>query len=166
MDIHLLEDELTKEYLAEGEVGGLAFKVHWRKGEGITKTLIGMSVPNTIFNRISTEGTAKGIWDALKRDYEDRTLMTTVDLVRRFRTKCCADKDNIHTHFQELLDLHDQLAAIGKTVDDDDFTATLLASLPLSYSHACTSINSSIHLGAVTLTSAITREIILEEYDR
>jgi hypothetical protein len=51
-------------------------------------------------------------------------------------------------------------------VDDDDFTATLLASLPPSYVHVCTSINSSACLGAINLTPTIAKEIVLEEYHR
>jgi gag-polypeptide of LTR copia-type len=88
--------------------------------------------------------------------------MTTVDLVQRFRTKKCGEKDNVRTHFQELTDLRDQLAAVGKFVDDNDFTATLLASLPPSYVHVCTSINSSARLGAINLTPTIAvRNVLL-----
>jgi len=162
----LTHDTPTQEYIDEGDVGGLTTQARWRKGEGYVKTLLGTSVPDNVFNRISEGGTAKGVWDALKQDYEDRSLMTTVDLVRRFRTKKCGEKDNIRTHFQELTDLRDQLAAVGKSVDNDDFAATLLASLPPSFVHACTSINSSGRVGAKNLTPTIAKEIVLEEYHR
>jgi transposase InsO family protein len=166
LDIHLTQDAPTQEYIDGGDIGGLTPEARWRKEEGNVKTVIGTSVPDDVFNRISEGGTAKGVWDALKQDYEDRSLMTTVELVRRFRTKKCGEKENVRTHFQELSDLRDQLAAIGKSVDDSDFTATLLASLPPSYVHACTAINSSARLGAVTLTPSIAKEIVLEEYQR
>ena len=169
LGIHLTEDAPTDEYIEEGDVGGLDPEARWRKGQGTVMTLIGMSLPDAIFNRISAGGTAdtaKAVWDALKRMYEERTRMTTVELVMKFRNKRCGEGDNVRTHFQELSDLRDQLAAVGKTVDDEDFTDTLLASLPPSYSHACTSINSSARLGSVTLTPIIVQEIVLDEYER
>jgi hypothetical protein len=169
LGIHLTHDEPTEAYIDEGDIGGLEPEARWRKEEGTVKTLIGASLPDAIFNRISVGGTAetaKAVWDSLKRTYEERTRMTTVDLVMKFRNKRCAEGDNVRTHFQELSDLRDQLAAVGKTVDDEDFTDTILASLPPSYSHACTSINSSARLGSVTLTPVIVQEIVIDEYER
>ena len=166
LSAHLTEDEPFDEHLAKGDVRGLTPEACWRKGQGIVMTLIGTSIPDDVFNHISAGGTAREVWDALRQDYEDHTLMTTVDLVQWFRTKQCEEKDNVCTHFQELSDLHNQLAVIGKTVDDDNFTATLLASLPPSYNHACTLINSSVRLGSVALMPAIAREIVLKEYER
>jgi len=34
------------------------------------------------------------------------------------------------THFEELADMREQLAAMGKNIDDEDYTDVLLASLP------------------------------------
>ena len=75
-------------------VGGLEPEARWRKEEGTVRTLIGASLPDAIFNRISVGGTAetaKAVWDSLKRTYEERTRMTTVDLVMKFRNKRCTE---------------------------------------------------------------------------
>ena len=82
LDVHLTHETPPQEYIDEGDIGGLTPETRWRKGEGHVKTVIGTSVPDDIFGHISEGRTAKGVWDALKQDYEDRSLMTTVDLVR------------------------------------------------------------------------------------
>jgi hypothetical protein len=38
-----------------------------------------------------TADTAKAVWDALKRMYKERTRMTTVELVMKFRNKRCGE---------------------------------------------------------------------------
>ena len=166
LDVHLSQDTPTDDFFDEGVIGGLEPETRWRKQNGMVKSLIGTSVPDSVFTQIKSATTAREAWEILKRVNEERTRMVTVELVRKFRNKKCGDTDNVRTHFQELSDLREQLAAIGKAVDDEDFTDTLLASLPSSYSHTCTSINSSARLGAVQLTSAIVQEIVLEEYER
>ena len=166
LDVHLTQDTPTDDFFDEGVIGGLEPETRWRKQNGMVKSLIGTSVPDSVFTQIKSATTAREAWEILKRVNEERTRMVTVELVRKFRNKKCGDTDNVRTHFQELSDLREQLAAIGKAVDDEDFTDTLLASLPSSYSHTCTSINSSARLGAVQLTSAIVQEIVLEEYER
>ncbi|KAN0103749.1 hypothetical protein V8E52_011671 [Russula decolorans] len=61
LDIHLTHDTPTQEYIDEGDIGGLTTQARWRKGEGHVKTLLGTSVPDDVFNRISAGGTAKGV---------------------------------------------------------------------------------------------------------
>jgi hypothetical protein len=162
----LTKDTPSDEFINKGVIGGLEPEVCWRKQDGMVQSLIGSSVPDSVFTQIKSAATAREAWDILKRVNKERTRMVTVELVRKFRNKKCGETDNVCMHFQELSDLCEQLAAIGKAVDDEDFTDTLLASLPPSYSHTCTSINSSAHLGAIQLTAAIVQEIVLEEYER
>jgi hypothetical protein len=166
LDVHLTEDTPSDEFIDEGVIGGLEPEAHWRKQDGMVQSLISSSVPDSVFTQIKSAAMAREAWDILKRVNEEHTRMVTVELVRKFRNKKCRETDNICMHFQELSDLCEQLAAIGKAVDNEDFTDTLLASLPPSYSHTCTSINSSAHLGAIQLTAAIVQEIVLEEYER
>ncbi len=55
---------------------------------------------------------------------------------------------------------------MGKAVSDDDYTDTLLASLPTSYDNSVSSISTSSRLGAKTLTAEIFEQFIIDEYER
>jgi hypothetical protein len=67
----------------------LTSEAHWRKEEKPVKMLIGTSIPDAVFDRISAglaaRGTVRGVWDLLEQGYEDRTLTTNVDPVWRSR---------------------------------------------------------------------------------
>ena len=38
----------------------------------------------------------------------------------------CKEDENVHAHFEHLADIQEQLVSMGKTVDDEDYTDTLL----------------------------------------
>ena len=54
---------------------------------------------------------------------------------------------------------------MGKTVDDEDYTDTLLASLSALYNYAISSISASTHLKSEKLTAEIFKQFIIDEYD-
>ena len=133
LDVHLQNENAPSEYADAGTINGLDTATRWKKGEGGVKQLIAVTILDTIFSRLKGSTHAKDVWESLKKYFEERTKMTVVDLARRFRNKKCGEKENIHTHFEQLTNMHEQLAAMGKIIDDDDFTDILLASLPSSY---------------------------------
>jgi hypothetical protein len=67
---------------------------------------------------------------------------------------------------EALADLREQLAAMGKVVSDDDYTDTLIASLPASYNNLVSSISASVRLGSTALTADIFEHFIIDEYER
>ena len=68
-------------------------------------------------------------------------------------------------HFEALSILREQLGAMGKTVNDTDYTDTLLASLPTTYDASISFISASARLGSTPLTAEIFEQFILDEYD-
>jgi hypothetical protein len=53
----------------------------------------------------------------------------------KFRRKRCGEKESVRSRSQELS------VTVGKTIDDDDYTDTIPASLLASYNHEIASIN-------------------------
>jgi hypothetical protein len=45
-----------------------------------------------------------------------------------------------------MANVREQLAAMGETISDEDYTDILLTSLPTSYDQSCTSIDDSTRL--------------------
>ena len=52
---------------------------------------------------------------------------------------------------------------MGKSITDEDYTDTLLASLPASYDRAVSSISTSTRLRSKALTAEIFEQLILDE---
>ncbi|KAH9993606.1 hypothetical protein BJV77DRAFT_944272, partial [Russula vinacea] len=80
LDVHLTQDTPTDDFFDEGVIGGLEPETRWRKQNGMVKSLIGTSVPDSVFTQIKSATTAREAWEILKRVNEERTRMVTVEL--------------------------------------------------------------------------------------
>jgi hypothetical protein len=165
-DAHLSSNSAHKDYGGVGTINGTEPADRWRRGESYVKQVIAATIPQAVFNQIKGGTRTKDVWEALKKMYEERSRTTRVELVRRFRNKKCGEKESVRTHFQELSALREQLVALGKTIDDEDYTDTLLASLPSSYDHEIASINASSKMGSKQLTPGMVIELFTDEYER
>src|ERR1700730_9777267 len=130
------------------------------------RQVLGTTLPDTAFNRIKATANVHDAWKVLKRVYEERSKACVADTIRRFRNKRCAEDESVRGHFEYLADLREQLAAMGRTVTDEDYTDTLLASLPATYDAAVSSISASARLGTKVLTAEIFEQFILDESAR
>jgi hypothetical protein len=128
---HLAHDTIPTSYTNAGPVGSLQPDERWRKEEGLVRQIIGATIPDTAFNRVKGCTNAKDTWTALKKIYEERTRSLMANMMRCLRNKRCGDSDNLRTHFEQLSDLHEQLAAMGKIIADNDYTDLLMSSLLL-----------------------------------
>jgi hypothetical protein len=165
LEAHLMEDTVPQDYAGMGTIAGVSTAVCWRWGEGVVKQLITSTIPDTVFNHIKHEMCAKDVWEALRKLYEECTMMIAVELVRCIRTKKCREMDNVRTHFDQLADLCEQLAMMGKEIDDIDYMDILLASLPPSYETTCMAINVSTCMSKQKLTPDIILQFITDEYE-
>ncbi len=166
LNVHIENEDAPSDYANSGTVNGLDAATRWKKGEGIVKQLIAATVPDTVFARIKKGTRAKDVWDSLKKYFEERTKMTVVDLARRFRNKKCGEKENVRTHFEQLANMREQLAAMGKVIDDDDFTDILLASLPPTYESTRSAINASARISGKTLTPDTVIQLFIDNYEQ
>lgn len=62
--------------------------------------------------------------------------------------------------------LREQLAALGQSIGDEDFTAIILSSLPTSYDSNIAAMTSSALVSQKDLESDFIMKILLDEYDR
>ena len=166
IDNHLGADSPPTDYIALRTLDSLALEARWRKEEGLIKQVLCSTLPDTAFNRIKATATVKAAWDILKRVYEDCLKALVADVMRRFRNKCCKEDKSICEHFESLADLREQLAAMGKAISNEDYTDTLLASLPATYNTTVSSISVSACLGSKTLTAEIFEQLVINEYEQ
>ena len=166
IDEHITADTPSPEYTALGMIDNLTPEARWTKEENQIKQVLCTTLPDMAFNRIKNASSIKDAWETLKRVYEERSKALLADVIRRFRNKRCEETESVHSHFESLADLREQLAAMGKAVDDTDYTDTLLASLPASYDSTVSSISASARLGSNTLTAEISEQLVIDEYER
>ena len=109
---------------------------------------------------------AKDVWDKLKKLYEGRTMLVTIDLNRRLQTTCCGEEESMHEHLEKLADMCEQRAAMGKSIADDKFASILMGSLPVSYAAILSGISAAAEICAMTPTTALVIKLATDEYDQ
>jgi len=164
IDNHINHDSPPTAYQNQGKVRGVEYADCWKKEETAIKQVIGPSIPCTTFSCIKGQKNIKGVWDILKQIYEEKTRALAADLMQQFQNTRCGDNDNVCTYFENLCNLREQLASMGKLISDEDYTDILLASLPTSYDSSCSSISNSTCLGSQVLTADMFESLILDEY--
>ena len=88
------EKELDKEWRKELK--------EWKQNEAITKQQIASSIPDSLFMKICTKGSAYEIWKELENHFQNRSHMVSVDLRRRIQELRCAEKGDMLSHFATL----------------------------------------------------------------
>ena len=163
---HLTSDTMTQEHKDAGDVGGVKPEAHWKADEAAVRQLIVASVPDSVFNRIKGGANAKSIWDELKKLFEGRTRSLLIDLGRKLQNTKCGEDDDVRVHFESLAHFREQLAAMGQTISDEQYTNTLLSSLPSSYDANISIITTNADMNGTTITSTTVIRIITDEYDK
>ena len=75
----------------------------------------------------------KQAWDVLKMQYEMHSKMFTIDLQKKLQETQCEEGGDVRTHFTTMQALKEDLAALGVTIDNEEFVAMLLGSLLKTY---------------------------------
>jgi hypothetical protein len=102
----------------------------WVQKEAIVTQQIVSTILDSLYLQIKGKSPVKKAWDLLKFDPEKRSHMYMMDLRWRLQDKRCEENGNIHTHFDTMHTLHEDLAMLGDNLNDADFSAILLGSLP------------------------------------
>jgi gag-polypeptide of LTR copia-type len=160
---HAQDTSPTQAYTTLETIGALTPDAHWEKEENAIKQVLGSTLSNMAFNRIKASANVHDAWETLRRVYEEQSKALVTNLIWRFWNKHCDEDKSIRLHFEYLADLREQLAAMGKSVIDKDYTDMLLASLPASYDRAVSFISASAHLGSKALMAEIFEQLILDE---
>ncbi len=162
---HLTNITMPQTYLP-GVINGVPLANQWAIGEATVKQAIAASVPDSIFNRIKGSTHAKDAWDALRALFEGQTQMIVVDLRRQLQTLKCGEEDNVCTHFETIANLREQLAAMGKTIPDEEYASILLSSLPTAYDATTSAMSTTASLTNTDLTPNTVIRLVIDEYDR
>ena len=152
------DKELDKEWKKELK--------EWKQGEAVAKQQIASSIPDSLFMKIRTKGTAKEIWNELENHFQNRSRMVSVDLRRRIQDLRCAEKGDMISHFATLRTMREDLAAMGHPLSENDFYAIILGSLPQSYDPYISAVNATSSVLGKTISADDLMLTVTEEYER
>ena len=152
------EKELDKEWKKELK--------EWKQSEAIAKQQITSSIPDSLFMKIRTKGTAHEIWKELENHFQNRSRVVSVDLQRRIQELRCAEKGDMLSHFATLQTMREDLAAMGQLLSENDFYAIILGSLPASYDPYISAVNATSSVQGKTISADNLMLTVTEEYER
>ena len=92
------------------------------------------------------------MWNAVKDQREKKSCMVTVDMHRRLQSEKCTEQGDVQVHLVELQTMQEDLASIGGSIPDEDFTSIILRSIPQSY---------DTYIVAITATSSLSIQTLL-----
>ena len=137
----------------------------WRQGEAIMKQQIASSIPDSLFMKIQDKGAAYNIWSELRKHFEKRSRMVSIDLRQRLQEIRCAEKGNITEHLITLRTMREDLASMGETLTNADFYSIIMGSLPSSYDQYLSALNATSSVLGKQLSADDLMLTITEEYE-
>jgi len=141
-------------------------KLHiWKLGEAVVKQQIVATISDSLFMKIQGKGTVHEIWEALTKNFQNKSRMVSVNLRRRLQQQHCADKGDVQTHFAILRTMHKDLASMGHPPTEDDFYAIVIGSLPPIYDPFISALNATSGVLGSFLTPDDLMQTISDEYD-
>ena len=92
--------------------------------------------------------------------------MLTVDLRRKLQVEKCPEHGDMRAHLNKLQMMREDLASMGASIADEDFTSIILGSIPPSYDTYIAAITATSTLLNQVLTPTNLIDTIIDEADR
>jgi hypothetical protein len=126
------------------------------------------TIPDSIYSQIQDKPTVKLMYDELITMFETKSLIFVMDLRRKLMTASCREGADLGAHFDDLKRVRESLGAAGQKIDEDDFVATLMGSLPPSYNGYLETMSGMLRITDAThkMTSSKLIQLVLEEQKR
>jgi hypothetical protein len=158
--IVLTAEQTTKQELYEGK------KLMWLTGEAVIKQAITTTISDSLFIEIQKEVTACLMWEAVRMKREKKLRMVTVDLRRKLQAEKCLEHGDVRAHLNKLQTMREDLASMGGSISDEDFTSIILGSIPPLYDTYIAAISATSSLLNQTLSPTNLIDAICNEADR
>ena len=143
--------------------GNLTQRRPFQKRERKALATICLSLGDEQLSLVRTATTAKEAWSKLESHFEVKSLANELFLRKKYFTMSMGVDDSMSKHINKMKELVSQLEAVGASITEDDQVATLLCSLPESYTSLITALESR----ADNLTlEFVTARLLHEEHKR
>ena len=138
----------------------------WQSNEAIIRQAIASTIPDSLFLEVRKTVTALEMWEAVKEKREKKSWMVTVDMRRKLQAEKCPESGDMRAHLHKLQAMREDLASMGGSISDEDFTLIILGSIPQSYDSYIAAITATSSLLDKTLSPTNLIDAIRDEADR
>src|ERR1700678_1431202 len=138
----------------------------WEMEENIMKQALASVIPDSLFIEGRKMETALSMWDAVRNQREKKSQMVTVDMRRKLQSEKCREQGDVRAHLVKLQIMQEDLASMGGSISDKDFTSMILGSIPQSYNTYIAAITATSSILNQTLSSTNLIDVIRDEADR
>jgi hypothetical protein len=133
--------------------------------DSLVKQQIFSTIMDRLLLRVQKLDGAAAMWKEICDIHEGKTELVQIDFRRRLQETRCDENRDVKTHFSEMLWLCESLAGMGAAIEDKDFYAMVMASLPESYRPVLSSINAAAKITLKPLSPFELINLITEEYE-
>ena len=131
------------------------------------KNIICMSLGNLVLGKVMKETTVLGVWKALERDYQTKTLPNRIYMKQRFASFKMDDHKSIEENLDIFLKLVSDLASLNINISDEDQAIQVLSSLPQQFDSLVDTLKYGTTKETLTMNdvinSAYSKEVELKE---
>jgi hypothetical protein len=160
----LLHDKLTEATKTDIETNLTLLYAHVQK-EALAIQQLYATVPNTVMIQVQNKGSVAAIRKAICLIYEGKSDMVQVDTCAHLQSMKCSENDDVKAHLTLMMVLCEELAGMGAPVNDRDFTAMIINSLPESFQTIMRTTTAAIHATSQSVTSDKVIAVAFEEAD-
>ena len=133
--------------------------------DSLVKQHIFSTITDRLLLRVQKLDNASKIWEEIRSIHEGKSDLVQIDLHCRLHETRCEEGGDVKAHLGELLRLRELLASMGASLDDKDFSAIIMGSLPESYRPILSSMNAAARVSQKTLSPDEIMGVISEEYE-
>lgn len=139
----------------------------WDKDELVARYILSRVIPDSMLRKIYSETrSVKEMWEMLTKEFEQKTSLIQADLRAKFQNYRCPEKGDIRIHLNRLRQMHQDLENIGVTIEDGQYAAIIMQSLPSSYSDFMANIAAAAQLVNIKITADNIQHQLEQEFDR
>lgn len=123
-----------------------------------------LSIHSSLLQNVRDAKTAKEAWDKLSQIYEDKGLYRRILLLRKLYRTNYSEFSNMSEYINGIMTLSQQLADIGKKIEDCELAEILLSGLPSEFDVLVSGLETANISN--TLSSELVRTRLLQEDHR
>ena len=127
---------------------------------------IASTICDSLYLKIKGRTTVKEAWDVLKANFEKRSRIITIKLWKQLQDTQCGKDGNIWIHFDTIWTMQEELASLGMSLSEQDFSAIILGSLPKSYDQFISAVTATASVLKQELNPKDLMQTIIDEYNR
>ena len=124
----------------------------WRKNEALVKHLLTQRIPDSTALRVCSLTTVCTMWTEIETEYTEKGTYAQTDLRAQFLESKLPKGTEVCHFLDSLQTKHEELAAVGVTIDETDYHSTIIKSLPSSLANFASNQLASTRLFSSTKT--------------